>query len=459
MPLFETLKDGFESDQLATLWISSFGTISVTGGRLRCTSNTSYNAAGSAFAYTLDESYVLVKAYPAAQNSATVQAITEMLVKSSVDGTDAGFSYNAVDGNLHLMSRVDFFDASEVSITYSETTHRWWRLRIVSGNMLWDTSEDGLTWTNRRTATAPAWSTTETELYVLLLAHRNDGTTNFSEFDVFNLTPITGTLAATLPALSGAIAGESTVRGPLAGTLPALTGSFSGEQTVRGTVAGQLPALTATIAGKVTAEGTLNGTFPALAGSATGTVTASGTLSAQLPALTGSATGTATVAGSLNGQLPALTGSAAGVITATGVLAGQLPALTGTAAGTLAVQGTLAGSLPALIGSIQGELDAVTGILGGTLPALTGALEGRITARGTLVANLPGLTATFAGTVSQDVAGTLTAVLPALRGAFTGISGQGDPLPPVVALITTSGRLSATLTPSGQLSATMTRGE
>ena len=167
---------------------------------------------------------------------------------------------------------------------------------------------------------------------------------------------VAGTLAATLPALTGSLAGTVSVTGDLAATLPALTGALTGD-----------------VAGPVT--GALAGQLAALVGSLTGVVTSSGELAGILPVLTGSATGTVTVSAALDGTLPALTGSAAGLVTNTGTIAGTLPTLTGQIAGQVTASGAIAGVFPVLTGQITG-LIPVSGALTGTLPALRGAITG-----------------------------------------------------------------------------------
>lgn len=68
-------------------------------------------------------------------------------------------------------------------ITYNSTSHRWLRFRESAGTILWDTSPDGLTWTNQRSKSAGTSYTTITpELY----AESGSGT---ALLDNFNLPP------------------------------------------------------------------------------------------------------------------------------------------------------------------------------------------------------------------------------------------------------------------------------
>lgn len=98
MALFHTLRDQFTTDQLATLWPDTFGSVSVTGGRLRVVCDTGFSAAQSDNVYELTGSKVLVEVFPPALGGAATDALAEMFVVSGTGGTDAGFSLNLVSG-------------------------------------------------------------------------------------------------------------------------------------------------------------------------------------------------------------------------------------------------------------------------------------------------------------------------------------------------------------------------
>ena len=247
MALFHTLRDDFTTDQLATLWPDSFGTRSVTGGRLRIACDTGFSAAQSDNIYELTGSKVLVQVFPPALGGATTDCLAEMFVVSATGGTDAGFSLNLVTGILSFLDRVGFSDASPTTVTYSSTTHRWWKLERTGGNLIWSTSPDGDTWTTRRTSTAPAWSS-GTTLAVNLLCHRNNGTNDFGEFDNFNVATVSGALLAGSGSTAPTISGVRIVNGVLTAGSGSIAATMSGQRTVFGVFAAPL-SMAATIAG------------------------------------------------------------------------------------------------------------------------------------------------------------------------------------------------------------------
>lgn len=252
MALFHTLRDDFATDQLATLWPDSFGGVSVTGGRCRVTCDTGFSAAQSDNVYELTGSKALVQVFPPAAGGGS-NVIAEMFIVSGTGGTDAGFSLSVDTGVLSFLDRVGFSDPSPVTVTYSSTDHRWWRIQRTGGNLVWSTSSDGDTWTTRRTSTAPAWSA-GTTLAVNLLCHRDSGTNDFGEFDNFNNATILGGLVAgdgsTDPALLGTriatgvlTAGSGSTAATITGTQRTVFGQLTAPQSAAPTIVGQSSAV------------------------------------------------------------------------------------------------------------------------------------------------------------------------------------------------------------------------
>lgn len=194
--LIGSLQDSFTTDTLAANWPSSYGGTAVTGGKLVVPCATGYAGGQTAATYAVNGSQVVAEVVVAARGAATVEAFTEMLVLSTVAGTDLGLHYNAVGGQLSMILRVGYADADQLEVTYDPVAHRWWRIRVLSGQVFWDTSPDGRTWQTYRSATAPAWVLTGTTLSINLGSRRNDGTNDSSSFDNFNVLPTSNDMAS-----------------------------------------------------------------------------------------------------------------------------------------------------------------------------------------------------------------------------------------------------------------------
>lgn len=183
------LADNFNDDTVdAAKWPSSFGVFSETGGRASVGCDTGFSAYASAALYTLEESVARCQMFPPAAAGAVSEAWAQMLVTSSTSGTDAVAEVNSATGNLAMLLRAGFIDSGPVLLPYDPVAHAWVRIRETGGTLSWDTSPDGITWTTRRTETAPAW-VSATDLQVQLLAHRDAGVANVAEFDNFNTAP------------------------------------------------------------------------------------------------------------------------------------------------------------------------------------------------------------------------------------------------------------------------------
>ena len=174
---------------------------------------------------------------------------------------------------------------------------------------------------------------------------------------VFGDTPaagVTGSLAASLPALTGAISAGVVVTGSTAPSLPALIGSISAGVIVTGSTAASLPALTGSFSGTVAASGitgSLAATLPAVTSTISGTVPRTATLSASIPILSAAISGTVAVGGSVAAALPGLSGALVAGVVVTGSEVGALPALAGSFSGTVPRTGSVAAPLPPLAGA------------------------------------------------------------------------------------------------------------
>lgn len=187
MPSLSTLVDNFNDGVLSGNWGNAYGGTTETGGRARVPCTTGYAGCQTAYSWTMAGAtfYVQVPTTPAA--STATEAYCGVMVQSPTAGTRVGFIINAVTGLIRFKNETGYYDPASVDIAYNATTHKWLRMREDGTNLYWDTSPDGTTWTNRRTIATPAWILAEIDTCALdMSAHRDDGTSDFAEYDFFN---------------------------------------------------------------------------------------------------------------------------------------------------------------------------------------------------------------------------------------------------------------------------------
>lgn len=188
MPLLTTLVDNFNDNVIGPEWGDSYGGVSEVGGTARVPLVAgAYAGYQTGRAWTLAGASVYLKTTTLPAVSTGTDVGVHFMVTSNVDGTAIGFKINRVTNMLRMQSNTAYFDAGAVEIAYNATTHLWLRLRETGGNVLWDTSPDGTTWTNRRTLATPAWVTAAVDTCALdLFCYRDAGVTDFAAYDNVN---------------------------------------------------------------------------------------------------------------------------------------------------------------------------------------------------------------------------------------------------------------------------------
>lgn len=200
MPLTGELRDSFNDNTVDTVkWPNNYNTgasglPTETGGRARVPCDTGFAAYSSATIYTLQDSNARARIFPPADGGAASEAWAQLLVASSTPGTDAVIEVNAANGTITFANRTGFSDPGATTLLYSATNHAWVRIREGGGTLFFDTSADGITWTNQYLTASPAW-VSDTDIQIQLLAHRDGGVVDFAEFDSFNITPSTAVFA------------------------------------------------------------------------------------------------------------------------------------------------------------------------------------------------------------------------------------------------------------------------
>jgi len=195
MPLLGQLTDTFDAATVDTSkWPNNYheggGPLpDQVGGRARVPCTYTYAAFASGTIYTLANSEARVRVYPPAVGGATGSVFCQLLILSSVVGTQIVFEVNMATNLLLMAVHVGFTDEDPGTLPYDPVAHAWLRVRESGGLLNWETSPDGRTWTTQHTETSPAW-VSNTNLQAQLLAFRDSGTEDYAYFDDFNITPV-----------------------------------------------------------------------------------------------------------------------------------------------------------------------------------------------------------------------------------------------------------------------------
>lgn len=195
MPSLSALIDNFNDGVIGPDWGNSYGGASESGGLAHVPCTTGYAGYQTNYTWTLAGAAFFVKVASVPAASTATEAYVSVFVNAPgigdtggpQEGYRIGFVINTVTGLLRCKNDTGYFDAGSVDITYNATTHAFLRLRETGGNVYWDTSPDGSTWTNRRTLATPAWVTASVDTCALdLSAHRDAGTADEATYDLFN---------------------------------------------------------------------------------------------------------------------------------------------------------------------------------------------------------------------------------------------------------------------------------
>jgi len=169
--------------------VDSAVTVVETSGQLQITCR-------SAFASAAYNGLMSANAYDLTGRGAAVQVVQQAAPgNSNADtqlhvGTDNTHRFTIVaEGTTITFLWYDGSAHSLASITYSATTHAWWRIRESGGTTFWDTSADGITWTNRASIANP-FAVTAMKPNLAAGTFASITTPAPAIFDNFNVLPI-----------------------------------------------------------------------------------------------------------------------------------------------------------------------------------------------------------------------------------------------------------------------------
>lgn len=150
-----TLVDPFDGATVdLTRWPSTSNT-TVSAGQAHIATNTSYSGG--------------MNTYPSFYTLTGGSVFAEVVSFSTASGSEAALGlFNSADTNCfvefiwsgNLIADYKKADGSRVQVasaSYNPATHRWWKIRESGGNVIWETSADGLTWAQFASL---SWATT-----------------------------------------------------------------------------------------------------------------------------------------------------------------------------------------------------------------------------------------------------------------------------------------------------------
>lgn len=183
----ETLTDNFATQDTGK-W-SWWAAASVSSGQLALACNNSYTGTiYSNTSYDLTASSIVVQLVQAtnAGNGGTQLVFNVSTSQAANTSNSIGFYLN--NGTLYYMNAGGSF-ASVGTTTYSSTTHKWLRVRESGGTVYWDTSADGVSWTNRASSASPAITVTTVYVNFVVGYFGTEPSPGSALFDNFNLPP------------------------------------------------------------------------------------------------------------------------------------------------------------------------------------------------------------------------------------------------------------------------------
>jgi hypothetical protein len=167
-------------------WPNKYGEAEV-GGRASIACANNYPRYASA-EYDLTGSYALVEVVQLANvGNGSAQTLLQLADATSGDLLEMYVFDNPRTLTMHQAPGGNPIGGT--IITYSATAHRWWRIRESNGSLFFDTSPEGIVWTNRLTETN---STPVNNLRLQLVCgfFGTEPTPGTALFDNFNNPPL-----------------------------------------------------------------------------------------------------------------------------------------------------------------------------------------------------------------------------------------------------------------------------
>ena len=158
MSKMETLRDDFGSGTINTVkWNDNTGAISIDAGRAKLLRTPSgLVTLASTNTCDISESYLAAKVTLDSgmlTEQGHILAMNAIIGDGSQNRAGITFSTDSVGAYTSFSSIENGTFYAGPKIAYDAVNHSWWRVRESAGTLYWDTSADGIKWTNRHSRT------------------------------------------------------------------------------------------------------------------------------------------------------------------------------------------------------------------------------------------------------------------------------------------------------------------
>lgn len=197
----ETLTDDFDDNSLDLAKWSDFGTgVDETNQQLEITvpSTSEYSGITSVDFYSLYGSYGFSQLVDAGNQSLDSFEIYPIHLQKDGQSINANEIFWLVTNDqIVAYKKINGSATAVFNTTYDSDVHKWFRIRESSGMTSWDTSEDGVSWTNQYSE-ANLFDYSNLEVNVFAGTYEDEGVSTQAIIDNFNVYARVYTISGTL---------------------------------------------------------------------------------------------------------------------------------------------------------------------------------------------------------------------------------------------------------------------
>ncbi|MEP7122964.1 MAG: hypothetical protein ABJE95_18700 [Byssovorax sp.] len=181
------LKDNFNDNQISPLWTAY--QISATAQEINQRVEVAVPGPINKFAgFVSNNAYSLLNCHASMavlQSPQHPNTVTHMSMSPDPSiGADL-VEVQQTGQSLYFVLRVGGVATDACQIPYLPVAHRYWRIREIGGELLWETGSDGVAWTIQRKETTPGFaSSVRVDFGVIPIGNDPAGTGIFDDFDL-----------------------------------------------------------------------------------------------------------------------------------------------------------------------------------------------------------------------------------------------------------------------------------